>query len=218
MNRKTQLISMLMKFQPLTFENEVFYIKPELSKKLNSLFFIQEDLRIVAKAVEKFELLISNAKSSGELDVDLLELIGHGMITTYGRCFTESSGHRWLKKSIFDGRHDLREIHSEVMDLRNKSVAHREDTYRFAAAVGWVIPRNNAGANSFQLEFRRTGVKPGDLGKYRELFDFVSAYVHDAIALEREKMIIKIRKLSVQELQQYRLDIYLDQLLKTDGE
>ncbi|MCE6992006.1 hypothetical protein [Dyadobacter sp. CY323] len=218
MNRKTQLISMLMKFQPLTFENDVFYIKPELSKKLHSLFFIQEDLRIVSKAVEKFQLLISNAESSGELDVDLLELIGHGMITTYGRCFTESSGYRWLKKSIFDGHNDLSEIHSEVMDLRNKSVAHREDTYRLEAVVGWVIPRNNPGANSFRLEFRRTGVKPGDLGKYRKLFDFVSAYVLHAIALEREKMIVRIQKLSAKERQQYRLDIYLDKLHKTDGE
>ncbi|WP_439584826.1 hypothetical protein [Dyadobacter bucti] len=182
------------------------------------MFFIQEDLRIVSKAVEKFELLISNAESSGELDVDLVELIGHGMITTYGRCFTESSGYRWLKKSIFDGHNDLREIHGEVMDLRNKSVAHREDTFRFEAVVGWVIPRNNPGANSFRLVFRRTGVKPDDLGKYRKVFDFVSAYVHYAIALEREKMIIRIQKLSLEEWQQYRLDIYLDQLLQTDKE
>jgi hypothetical protein len=218
MNRKTQLISMLKKYQPLTFENDVFYIEPHLSKKLHSLFFIQEDLRIVSKAVEKFELLISNAASSEELDVDLLELIGHGMITTYGRCFTESSGYRWLKKSIFDGHYDLSEIHSGVMDLRNKFVAHREDTYRFEAVVGWIIPHDNPGANSFRLEFRRTGINLIDLGKYRKLFDFVSAYVLRAIALEREKMIIRIQKLSAEEWQQYRLDIYLDNLHNTEAE
>jgi hypothetical protein len=213
MNSKLQLLNMLLHFQPLSLSTDVYYVAPELSKRLHSLFFIQEDMRLAKSAVKKFNQFVSEGKLNGHAEIDSIEIVICGMVTIYGRCFTQNRGNTRFKLSIFDGQQKLLLLHEQIMQMRHKAVAHREASDFFRAELCWTKSQSSPDELDLHLEFRRTIFTPDSIAGFYKLFEFVENYVKAEIEKERERVISRIRKLSEQEWQRYKLDNYLQELV-----
>jgi len=127
MTEKEKAITDIYKTLKDKYPNNLLFVMPDqFTKKLKSFMLIREDLVFVSQIAEQ---LISLKQSSNSNNVTEFAL-WQSIIITYGKCFTESkAGMSKLEKSILE-KHDkkFRDIHDQVIELRNKYIAHRDNT------------------------------------------------------------------------------------------
>jgi len=166
------------------------YAVPNIfSKRLASFAMIREDVLFSKSA---FESLIQ-LKAQAEQDSIIISSLYYAAIIQYGRCFNENKGgHSKLEPSdIFtDQDVEVNKTHTELMDLRNSFVAHRDDNEYEQAVVIMQIPKENAEESrvGFIIKSLKT-ISPSEekLQSYIELCNYLMPKIEEKIQKAGDK-------------------------------
>lgn len=172
-------------------KKEINVIVPkEFSKKLRSYFLIGENLKFITNIIEELLKLI---KANLDEDSIVMTSLFQSISVTYGKIFTKSkSGFSNLEANYcFKGHDKLRNSHDKLMELRNKFVAHREDSeHEYSLAF---LKLNFEGAALIQVNYKlkvlsKSTPSINDINEYIILFEFLSKIIDEKINDESTKV------------------------------
>jgi|GEM_PF-5185180 len=132
-------------------DTTINFVMPMIfSKKVASYMLIEED---ILHAKEAIETLLS--LKEGDKKADVLKIsLWRSAISSYGKCFNSNKGgYSVLNAECFAGHDALKDIHDNLMLLRNSYVSHRDDTEHENVVVIMKIPKED-GADLSKIECR----------------------------------------------------------------
>jgi hypothetical protein len=214
MNRNNQLIRILFKIQQTFPYLSNFYIPPNLSKRIYSLYYILEDIRIARLATLKLQKMIQQNEERRDLDDrEVFDVIWYGIVTAYARSFTQNKGgFRKLDENIFLEDSALLDIHRKIMSQRHSFIAHRDDTYMTEAVVALIVPEDYT-QNRFIVEIQRRAFEETDLENYLRIFDFLDKKIEVLLEGERKRLVLKIQEIGPQKMLDYNLIRTIENLM-----
>lgn len=126
--KKAQL-EILLKLQFKSKGDHVKFIYPKhYSKKFLSWVLIKKDLIFCANCL--LELANYSILKKIEINKTVEQSLWYSFVITYGKCFAQTKG--WVKMDITffssEKGKKFKEIHNKLKELRNRFVAHREDS------------------------------------------------------------------------------------------
>jgi hypothetical protein len=156
---------------------------------------IREDVLFVKNAVNKLIDLKQQRTGNPKPTDEVVESsLWYSAIAQYGRCFNKNEGGytRLEVNDIFALPTDqlLKDIHDNLMILRNRFVAHRDDTEYEQAVIIMQIPKAGGDDDkiAFNIKAAITFSPPIDsLKDYIKLFDFLLPKIDAKIQKQTEK-------------------------------
>jgi hypothetical protein len=182
-SREDEMVNIIKTLQNETPDDfNLFAIPGYLGNKLVGYSATIEDLKRIRK--------LTNLILESEFELDIIYALWTSIVVTYAKCFTQSQTRAIpkIEESIFDNNLDLKVIHEQLIQFRNTTVAHREET---ALEVG--IPYIKFHKTDFNPEIRvklikKTGFTEQDLKNYIILFEFVEDKIHQKFENQGNKI------------------------------
>lgn len=188
-NKKTQLIAGLLQHAHQQNDGQLSYAVPNIfSKKLASMALIREDILFVKDAFTKLKI----SKEGNNRDETIELSLFFAAISQYGRCFNSNQGgHSKLEPGDLFGADDqnFKNVHDELIELRNSYVAHRDDTEYEQAVVIMKIPvEGNEEGITFNVKSAKTAsTAPENIESYIGLCDFILPKIQAKIQSNSDK-------------------------------
>jgi hypothetical protein len=120
-----------------------------LSRNFIAYCAMKQDLEILLEYIEEL--------TSKEHSTILKSSLTYGIITLYGKCYTDASYYKSAKleaSDLFKEEPKHLKTHNELMKMRNHFIAHRGDTENEIAISFMLIDKNTEGEQN-QIRFKR---------------------------------------------------------------
>lgn len=161
------------------------------SKRLASMALHQHDLRECKSLLDKIE-------KNSITDIDILQAIFTDVLIDFMRCFEKKGARDALDNNKVFQNKDVREVFEYFHLLRNKFVAHDENTLRDAVA-GIVIDKNSNRAIDTVLIMYSMRHDLNHVSNFVKLIDLAIEYVKVEILAVHEAVLDQVNLLSPQK-------------------
>jgi len=187
MDKKKERIIELVKAIQEDYAQEfyIYAIPGFLSRNFMAYCSMKQDLEILVKYIKELE-------SEKHSDV-LKSSLTYGIISLYGKCFTDASKYKSAKlesKFLFKANPKQLKIHEELMNMRHHFIAHRGETDA-EVTVAFMLVAMNGDNSKNQMRYKRlkrTGFSKETLSRIKELCEFITMYLEKKIQQTGEKL------------------------------
>jgi hypothetical protein len=141
-----------------------------LSRNFMSYCAMKQDLEILLQYIDEL--------TTKEHSTILKSSLTYGIITLYGKCYTDASHYKSAKleaKDLFKEHPKHLKTHNELMKMRDHFIAHRGDTENEVAISFMLMDKNPEGEQN-QIRFKRykqAGFSSQTLSEIKELVWFI---------------------------------------------
>lgn len=119
-------------------------------------------------------LRTSNLEITADIMMDQ-EILTTAFIVTYARLFASNQGTRGItRKDVPD---DLKSVHDEIMELRNKRYAHNGSHHTLSSGINIIFDDDG-----FQIKMEMSyGLYLGGKDEWKKLITFIDSHMHDRL-------------------------------------
>ena len=150
MAKDKRLIELIRKVQEDYSEKYFIYAIPGfLSRNFMAYCAMHQDLEILLQYIEEL--------TTNEHSTILKSSLTYGIITLYGKCYTDASHYKSAKleaKDLFKEHPKHLRTHNELMKMRHHFIAHRGDTENEITISFMLMDKNTEGEQN-QVRFKR---------------------------------------------------------------
>ncbi|WP_116787829.1 hypothetical protein [Flavobacterium psychrotrophum] len=150
MAKEKRLIELVRAIQQEYGQNFYIYAIPGfLSRNFMAYCAMRQDLELLLKYIDEL--------SSNNYDTVIKSSLTYGIITLYGKCYTDASHYKSAKleaKDLFKQNPEHLHTHNELMKMRHHFIAHRGDTENEVTVTYMLVDMNKNGLED-QIKFRR---------------------------------------------------------------
>lgn len=187
MDKKTERLIHLIKDSQNEYGDKyyIYAIPGFLGRNFIAYCAMNQDLELLLEYIN--ELLEVNHSSV------LKSSLTYGIISLYGKCFTDASKHKSAKlepKDLFKEETKFLDIHENLMRMRHHFIAHRGDTEN-EVAIAYMLMTKNGDREQDQIRFRRLkqfGLSKEELMKIKNLVNFILVQLKPKIKKSGEKI------------------------------
>ncbi|WP_396162651.1 hypothetical protein [Flavobacterium sp.] len=184
-DKNERLINLVKLIQEEYAEEHYIYAIPGfLSRNFNAYCSMKQDLELLLKYIHE----IVHGNHSDIIKSSLT----YGIISLYGKCFTDASYYKSAKlesKYLFKDDSDNQKTHEYLMKLRHHFIAHRGDTESEVTVAFMLI--NKADNIESQIRYKRlkrSGLSGEKLHEINNLAKYLISYLEERIQKSGEKL------------------------------
>jgi hypothetical protein len=186
MEKEKKLIKLVKAIQEEHGENFYMYAIPGfLSRNFMAYCAMRQDLELLLKYIDEL--------TSKDYDTVIKSSLTYGIITLYGKCYTDASHYKSAKleaKDLFKQNLEHLRTHDELMKMRHHFIAHRGDTENEVTVTYMLVDMNKDGLKD-QIKFKRlkqAGFSGKQLMRIEALVQFIMGYLEPKIQKSGDKV------------------------------